>query len=133
MIETTIDEVDGVQFLKDIRILEPDDTVGGMGVYRIDDKTAVWNPEVMRAIKVLGLRRVGRQVEWRANLYAQFPIPFLPIKLVQFALRVYWATIRFLYDNARVFKQIPPNQCFSWTYFTPYVWFRKLKGDKNAS
>lgn len=127
MIETTIDQVDGVTFYKNIRILEPDTTIGGMGVHYIPWMLTDRDPEFMRAIGVLGMRRVGESVSWRAGEYAQFPLPYLLIKLVQFALRIYWYSIRWLYDNARVFKQIPENQCFSWAYFTPYVWYKKIK------
>jgi len=126
MIETTIDHVDGVTFYKNIRILEPDDTIGGMGVHLISWRLIDQDPELMRAIKVLGLRKVGEDICVRADRYAQFPLPYLLIKLIQFALKIYWHSIRWLYDNARVFKQIPENQCFSWTYFTPYVWYRKI-------
>ena len=125
MIETTVDTIDGVQFLKNVRILEPDDTVSGMGVHFIPDRATRYDHELMRAIRILGLRRVGRRVECMADLYAQFPVPFIGIKAVQFALRIYWVSIRWLYDNARVFKQIPENGCFSWKYFTPYTWFKK--------
>ena len=128
MIETTISEVEGVRFYKNIRILGPDDTVGGMGVHIIPDRVMVRDPELMRAIRVLGLKRVGRDMcrAGGSELYAQFPMPYFAIKVVQFALKIYWATIRWLYDNARVFKQIPESECFSWKYFTLYVWYRGI-------
>jgi len=126
MIETTIDQVDGVTFYKNIRILEPDDTVGGMGVHLIPWRVIDQDPNLIRAIRAMGLRRVGEQPNYRVDLYAQFPLPFLSIKLVQFALKIYWHSIHWLYDNACVFKQIPESQCFSWSYFTPYVWYRKI-------
>ena len=130
MIETTEDTIDGITFYKDIKILEPDDTIGGLPVHRISDRVIMRDDELMRAIKALGLKRVGRDIRhWGGcELYAQFPSPFIPIKVIQFTLRVYWAVIRWLYDNARVFKQIPVGECFSWRYFTPYVWYKKIRG-----
>lgn len=130
MIETTVDTIDGVQFLKNIRILEPDDTIGGMGVHSIAWRLTAQAPELMRAIRALGLRRVGEDFCRAADQYAQYPMPYLPIKVVRFALKVYWKTIRWLYDNARVFKQIPEGECFSWSYFTPYVWYKKIRKNK---
>ena len=129
MIETTISEVDGVRFYKNIKILEPDDTIGGMGVHYIPDRIAMRDDEFMRAIKAMGLKRVGRNIAIRggSDAYAQFPVPYIGIKVVQILLRVYWNTIYWLYSNARFFKEIPPSECFSWRYFTPYTWYKKLR------
>lgn len=126
MIEITTSEVDGVRFYKGIRILEPDDRIGGFPIHFIPD-VAVRDPELMRAIKVLGLKRVGRDLPSLSELYAQFPRAYIGVKLTQFMLSVYWGVIRWLYDNARVFKEIPPYEHFSWQYFTPYVWCRKVR------
>jgi len=126
MIETTISEVDGVRFYKNVKVLEPDDTVGGLGVHLISWRLIDRAPELIQVIKLLGLRKVGEVLPMGADQYAQFPMPYLLIRVVQFTLRTYWATIRWLYDNARFFKQIPPPELFSWRYFTPYVWYREL-------
>ncbi len=130
MIETTINEVDGVRFYSGIRILEPDDTIGGFSVHYISDRVAMREDAFMRGIKVLGLRKVGRDaaIEGGSDAYAQFPTPYIPIKVIQFLLRVHWNAVYWLYDNARVFKQIPEAECFSWKYFTPYTWYRKFRG-----
>lgn len=128
MIGATTRFVDGVQFIEGIRILEPDDTIGGIGVHLISWSIIDQAPEFMRAVKALGLRKVGEDICRAVDQYAPYPIPFLGIKLVQFALKVYWLSIWLLYDNARVFKQIPEGQCFSWSYFTPYVWYKGLVG-----
>ena len=126
MIETTISEVDGVRFYKNIKILEPDDTIGGFPVHYIPNRIADCDIEFMRAIKALCLKRVGVVFSMDAGQYAQSPMPFLAIKVAQFAIKTYWASIRWLYDNARFFKQIPVGECFSWRYFTPYAWYKKL-------
>lgn len=127
MIEVSINEVEGVRFIKNIRILDPDDTVAGMGVHRISLKLAMQSPELMKALKLLGLKKVGTDYPYRAYLYSQFPMPYLGIKIVQFGLVIYWATVRWLYKNARIFQEIPPNCPFSWTSFTPYVWYRGIR------
>jgi len=129
MIETTISEVDGVRFYKDIKILEPDDTIGGFPVHYIPDRVRLRDPELMRAIKILGLRRVGRNAAIRggSDAYAQFPRAYIGVKVVQLGLRIYWGIIYWLYSNARFFKEVPSSECFSWRYFTPYVWYKKLR------
>ncbi|KKN71829.1 hypothetical protein LCGC14_0416830 [marine sediment metagenome] len=74
MIEVTISEIAGVRFYTDIKILEPDDKVGGFAVHGIPYKIVAQDAEFMRAIKAVGLRRVGRDVSCRVDLYAQFPV-----------------------------------------------------------
>ena len=130
MIETTVNTVDGVMFYENIRLLEPDETIGGMGIHWIPDRVVRDEPELIRAIRALGLKRVGFDYCRDSFEYAHFPMPYIPIRLVQFSLRVYWKTLRWVYDNARVFKQIPANECFSWRYFTPYVWYRGISKGK---
>ena len=127
MIEGTISQVDGVDFYTNIRILEPDEKIGGMGVHRITRDTREHNPEFMRSIRAMGLREVGYDLSYRSFLYAESTKSYITIKMVQFSLRLYWWNIRFLYDNARFFKKIPEGECFSWAYFTPYTWFKGLR------
>ncbi len=128
MIETTIREVDGVRFYENIKILEPDDTIGGFGVHYIPDRLRLHVPELMRAIKLLGLKKVGRNaaIMGGSDTYAQFPVFYIGVKVAYVLLKIYWGTVRWLYDNARFFKQIPESHPFSWSYFTPYVWYRRL-------
>ena len=126
MIEVAVSEIEGVQFYTNIKILEPDEWIAGMGIHRIHNKVVRGESQFMRAIKVLGLRRVGEQPEYKAGIYAQFPLPYIPIKVIQSWLKIYWWVIRFLYDNARIFQQIPPMYPFSWAYFTPYTWYKRI-------
>ncbi|KKN74709.1 hypothetical protein LCGC14_0387510 [marine sediment metagenome] len=129
MIVTTVKEIDGVKFLINIRILEPDDTIGGFPVHYISDRTTYRDTQFMLAVKLMGLKKVARaaNIGGGSDAYAQFPIPFIGIKVTQFLLRIYWHIIYLLYSNARFFKEIPQGECFSWRYFTPYVWFKKPK------
>ena len=125
MIETTVDTIDGVQFLKDIRIVEPIEKRHGVPVELVSWRLADNNPEFIRALKLLGLKKIDFDPSYRADVYAKFPISYIRLKITMAALHTYWAIIRWLYNNARVFKQIPENGCFSWRYFTPYTWFNK--------
>jgi hypothetical protein len=124
MIETTVKEVDGVRFLDDLRVLEPDERRNGVGVHLIR-----WDMsgEALAALRLLGLRKVGDDPRWRADLYVEYPLPYCWYKVVSTGLRAYWWAVRFLYDNARFFQRIPENEVFSWRYFTPYVWWRKIR------
>ncbi len=123
MIEVTIKEVDGVRFYKNIRILEPDTIENGVGVHRIVDRT---DPNLISSIKMLGLRKVGRDPAYRSDLYAQYPMPYYKFKATEFLLKIYWNIVRWLYDNARMFKEIPHSDPFSWKYLTLYVWYRSI-------
>lgn len=129
MIEATIKEIDGVRFYSNIRILESDDTIGGFPIHYIPDRVSLQEPELIKAIKLLGLRKVGRNLVMcgGSDVYAQLPAPYIGVRIVQVLLRMYWGIIRWLYGNARFFKQVPEAECFSWRYFTPYAWFKKLK------
>tara|TARA_Y100000310_G_scaffold343107_1_gene449231 strand:- start:2835 stop:3221 length:387 start_codon:yes stop_codon:yes gene_type:complete len=127
VIETAIKTVDGVDFITNIRILEADDTIGGFSVHRISDCVIRREAHIMQAIKAMGFKRVGRDMRYRSDLYAQFPIPYIQIKIMQFVLRVYWNALWWLYDNARMFKEVSPTEAFSWKYFTPYVWYKKVR------
>ena len=127
MIETTIRTIEGVQFIENIRILESDDKLHGVPVHRINSRV-LENDELMRTIKAKGLREVGYDCERDEALYAQFPVNFFKAIILNTLFAEYWAIVRWLYDNARVFKQIPPGTMFSWRYFTPYCWCLKLRG-----
>ena len=117
MIEIIEREVEGVRFIVDLKIQEPDFKVGGVGVHRVSQRfigDSSCNPESW------GLRKVGYDASWRAFEYAAKG--YLLVKLIRVVNKAYWHTLRFLYDNVRMFKQIPGGEAFSWRYFTPYVW-----------
>lgn len=127
MIETTIRSVDDVNFISDIRILEPDGRRNGIRVHYISFRLEDNAPQLISAIHALGLRKVGEDFRRGVSLYAQYPLPWAFYKVIRGIMRVYWGCLCWLYDNARVFKQIPHQETFSWRYFTPYTWFKELK------
>ena len=127
MITTMIDEVDGVRFYTNIKILEPDYRKFGVGLHWVSDRLIDNEPEVLRYLKAVGLRETEYDISMRAFGYAQYPLHYLHFKVVEFLFKRYWWCIRWLYDNARVFKQIPPNETFSWKYFTLYCWYKRLR------
>ena len=129
MLLVTVDTVEGVQFIKDIQVAEPDEIYMGVPVHRVPEE---WL-EAIRAIKAMGFRKVGvAEYCFQQDLYTQGRFSFLRAKVTHFLFRVYWAAIKWLYDNARVFKQIPAGSPFSWSYFTPYCWYLSLKRKLNA-
>ena len=129
MIETTIREVGGVRFYENIRILEPDYKKFGIGLHWISDKLLMrGDTEFLRYIKAVGLRQVEHDPSMRACGYALYPMSYWRFKVVEFLFKCYWWSIRWVYDNARFFKQIPAGECFSWRYFTPYIWYKKMRG-----
>ena len=129
MIETTINHVGGVIFYSNIRILEPDGKRYGVPVHYISQRLEEREPEVMVYLKSMGLRKVGYtpNIGGGSFEYAQYPKAYIAYKVLKRLWQVYWGLVRFLYDNARFFKQIPEDQCFSWRYFTPYVWYKNLR------
>ncbi len=62
MIEITTKNVDGVDFITDVRLLEPDDTVGGLPVHHVVEDR--YYKEVVQAVKMMGLRRVGFDIDY---------------------------------------------------------------------
>ena len=128
-IETTMREVDGVRFLDRVRILEPDMKRNGVGVHLISRKLVKMdeNKELMMSLRTYGLRRVDYLPEYKSFAYVQYHVPFMIYKIVGWSWSAYWKTIWVSYDNARLFKQILPGDCFSWKYFTPYCWYMSIK------
>lgn len=125
MIEVTAKEVDGVRFIDKIKIVSWEKR-NGLPVQLVDDRT--WRePEVKRMLKMLMLEEVDFDFCCRIHIYAQRPVNDICYKVILLGIHLYWKTIRFIYDNGRVFKQIPEEQMFSWRYFTPYVWYRRIK------
>lgn len=118
MIEVTTDYIDGVMFYQ-FRLLKPEQKKLGIGIHRVDWKLRD------RHLSLLGLRKVGQETYCRVDLYASM-YPSYILSCIYFLERGYWKTIRFLYDNARLFKQIPQGERFSWRYFTPYVWVKGI-------
>lgn len=129
MIEVSIDEIDGVRFYKNIRVLEADDKVNGVPVHNILRHWSL-DGEFIRAIKALGMRKIGIDYYRDADLYVTSNLFAWQFKVNGLALKVYWVVVKWLYNNARFFKMIPPEERFSWRYFTPYCWYRAIKAKR---
>ena len=125
MIEITIRVVDGVRFYGNIRVLAPDIKRYGVGIHLLNE-SIVQDAELMRYLKIVGLKKVGYDFSLRSGEYTETTRSFLWYKAFNRFFVVYWWCIRWLYDNARVFKQIHEGTMFSWKYFTPYVWYKGL-------
>ena len=126
MIEVTVGYVDGVKFITHMKLLQPDDTLNGVPIHEVDSELEK-HPQVKESLRILGLHRVGFNYPRSASLYAEGLPRYITAVIVGGLLQVYWFLVRWLYDNARFFKQIPEYQPFSWRYFTPYSWFRGKK------
>ena len=124
MIEVTVKNMEGVTFYSKVRVLEPDFYRNGVGVHRVSRDT---DKELIFALRALGLRKVDYDASYHEDLYVAFPISYLRYKVVEAVFKVYWHVIRWLYDNMRFFKQIPREERFSWRYFTPYCWYRRIR------
>lgn len=125
MLEVTVNTVEGVEFIKDVRILEPDGTYLGVPYHSVAYNT---KPEILRMIKATGLRKAGRLEEnFIGDMYTEGSVFYWRLIIARALFRTYWAAVKWLYDNARVFKQIPVGSQFSWSYFTPYCWYLNVK------
>lgn len=125
MIEIIMSQVNGVRLIKGIRILEPDDIIHGIPVHRVDSQRI--NQTIILMIEAMGLRRVDFDLLRREYLYAAYPVYTMRYKVTAWLIKCYGYLILWLYDNARMFKQIPESEVFSWRYFTPYTWFKRGK------
>ena len=128
MIEETVAVNDeGVMFLSKLRFIKPFDYENGVRVEKINGRLLRQVPGYKIMLNMLGLRKVGVDPYLDADTYALYPWGYIQYKAVQHILTGYWWLMRFLYNNARMFQQIPTGTCFSWRYFTPYVWINDLR------
>ncbi len=127
MIETTeaIND-EGVRFCSKVEFVEPYEYKNGVRIEKVSIRLHDRVPETVLLLNSLGLRRVGIDPCYDAYIYASYPLGYIQYKLIRHLLTGYWWLMKFLYNNARMFKQIPPAECFSWRYFTPYTWVKKL-------
>ena len=121
MIEVTSKTIDGVSFIDKVRILEYDGKYLGIPVYHVSLESAKQLP-----LKAIGLKKWAYNVDYQADFYTT-RWWFVLAKPTLWLWHLYWTVIRLLYDNARFFKEIPSSQPFSWKYFTPYVWVKKVR------
>jgi len=127
MIETTIDTINGVQFLTDARFVEPYNYKNGVRVEEVTERLLDRAPETEGILRIMGMREVGFDHTSRVVIYAHYPMGYFVYRATHHLLKSYWWLIRFLYRNVCMFQQIPAPECFSWKYFTPYVWFKTIK------
>lgn len=127
MITTTVSQVDGLNFIVDVKLEPPFEYRNGVRVELVSSRVLVEAPECKLILTALGFELVDFDLVTDSYIYAQLPYRFIQYKVVSFLLRFYWWSIRFLYNNARMFKQIPQGERFSWRYFTPYVWFSIIR------
>jgi hypothetical protein len=125
MIEGTVTTIEGVRFYS-WEIVEPTEKLNGVPIEYVDPYLKD-NIDVKIGLRALGLRKIDYDISKRADIYAKYPINVIRYKVIMFLLSIYWNTIHWLYDNARMFKQIPESSQFSWKYFTPYTWIRRRK------
>lgn len=121
MIEATTRTVEGVRFIADAKIVEPREKRNGVYVESVT-RGLLGNSELGAILTGFGMRKVGEDWSRDCIIYAFYPWGYWQYKVVRHLLRAYWWSTWFLYDNARVFKGIPPGEMFSWRYFTPYRW-----------
>ena len=120
MIEITIKYIDGVQFLDTFKIVSWE-KVDGVNAQLVSRKL-INQSYTNHIIRTLGLVKVGYDASMRADIFVKkYGLSRLYLKLS----KVYWRLVRFMYDNCRLFKQIPLGSEFSWRYFTPYTWIKK--------
>lgn len=125
MTEST--NAEGVRFLSRVRFTEPYDYENGVRVEKVSKRTIEQAPETTMILNGLGLKKVGFDYHWDAYVYAGYPLGYTQYKIARHVLTGYWWLMRFLYNNARIFQQIPSGTPFSWKYFTPYVWVKKAR------
>ena len=128
MIEATVKEVDGVQFIDKVKIVSWERKYGipiqevGAELFR--------ESRTRNILESLMLEEVDYDFARKTIYFAQRPVNDIVYRFIKFSISVYWHSLWFLHDNTGMFKQIPENECFSWRYFTPYVWYRRLRGQK---
>jgi len=127
VIETTIESIEGVNFLTNVRFVEPYEHENGVKVEKVSERVLIRFPRMEGLLKVMGLRKVGFDYPLYSVVYAHYPVGYSIYRVVHHLVVVYWWAIRFLYKNARMFQQVPEGECFSWRYFTPYVWGKKIQ------
>jgi len=119
---------EGVSFISKVEFVEPYEYENGVRVEKVDRRQIEGVPETVLLLNSLGLKRVGFDYSWDAYVYTPYPIGYIQYKIAQHILTGYFWLVKFLYNNARMFQQIPVGTQFSWKYFTPYAWLRRLYG-----
>lgn len=127
MILTEVKQDEGLNFIVDVKEVPPYEHRNGVRIELISERLLNQSPEFKLILTALGYELVGLDECTPCYIYAKLPFRFIQYKIARLGIRIYWWTVRWLYLNARIFQQIEPGYYFSWSYFTPYVWARKLK------
>jgi len=125
MLEISVRYLEGLNFHMDIKVIEPREKLNGVYVEYLDNRTLHSSPEMPLILKAIGMKRAGYCLERDTEIWAWQPWGYIQYRLIHWFIKTYWWLLRWLYDNARMFKQIPPGTMFSWKYFTPYTWLRR--------
>jgi len=126
MIEITVKYVDGVRFVDSWKVVEPIEVRHGVQIERVSRQLLEASPGAESFLKMIGLKRVEVEPWTDVYIYAFYPMSWLWLEFIRRASCVYWRILRWLYNNARMFKQIPEGEMFSWRYSTPYTWLKRI-------
>ena len=126
MITISVDYVEGVRFISDVKLEDKGERLNGVPVHYVD-KRIENEPSFKEFASTLRLKRVEDNPQYMGpgGTYVTSPRNVVFYRLFKFILKIYWTSLRWSYDNVRLFKAIPHGEMFSWKYFTPYTWFIK--------
>jgi len=127
MILTEVRQEEGLNFTIDVKLVPPFEYRYGARIERVDEKLLANSPEFKLILTALGFKKVGLDEDSPCYIYVQKPFRYIQYQIGRFMVLGYLRAVRWLYYNARIFQQIPPGYRFSWSYFTPFVWAKKLK------
>ena len=125
MLEMSIKYLEGLSFHMDIKVVEPREKLNGVYVEYLDSWLLHNSQEMPLILKAIGMKKVGYRLETLQEVWAWQPWGYTQYRLIHWFIKAYWWLLRWLYNNTRMFKRIPPGQIFSWKYFTPYTWIKK--------
>ena len=117
MIEVSVKVVDGVRFIDTIKVVPPYYTRNGVKVELVHYNII---REAQPILGILGYKKCGYDIITDSYIFVPTWYHKFIYKILEFLLLLYHRSIWFLYDNARLFREIPPGECFSWRYFILY-------------
>lgn len=126
MIEVSVKHLEGLNFIVDVKIVEPREKKNGVYIEYVDRRTLYESPVFKFILRAFGMRQIGEAPERHAYIYAFHPWGYWQYKMIYLLIKAYLMSLWWLYGNARIFKQIPPAEMFSWKYFTLYIWCKTL-------
>jgi len=121
MIETSVRHRENLNFIYDIKIVEPREKRNGVYVELV--KYKYMTSEMTTILKAIGMRYSGEDELTDSSVYTFYPWGYYQYILMRKILKAYWWFIKVLYYNARFFQPVEVGEKFSWKYFTPVSWF----------